>query len=68
MFTITSLQNLVPTTPSAAYLRTMLDGLREAFGWTADERVRYLLRAAGVTPAWTPSRLIALCDGEPKAD
>ena len=45
MFTITSLQNLEPTPPSAPYLRTMLDGLGEAFGWTTDERVRYLLRA-----------------------
>ncbi len=45
MLTITSLQNLAPTSPSAAYLRTMLDGLGEAFGWTVDERVRYLLRA-----------------------
>ena len=68
MFTITSLQNLAPTSPSAPYLRTMLDGLHEALGWTADERVQYLLRAAGVTPAWTASRLIALCDAEPKAD
>ena len=65
MLTITSLQNLEPTTPSAAYLRTMLDGLGEAFGWTADERVRYLLRAPGVTPAWTAGQLLALCDGEP---
>jgi hypothetical protein len=64
MFTITSLQNLEPTPPSAPYLRTMLDGLGEAFGWTAHERVRYLLRAPGVTPTWTASRLVELCDGE----
>jgi hypothetical protein len=51
MVTLTSLQNLEPTTPSAPYLRTMFDGLGEAFGWTVDERVRYLLRAPGVTPA-----------------
>jgi hypothetical protein len=63
MFTITSLQNLEPTPPSAAYLRTMLDGLGEAFGWTADERAQYLLRAPGVTPTWTASRLVELCDG-----
>jgi hypothetical protein len=65
MFTITSLQNLEPTAPSAAYLRTMLDGLGEAFGWTADERADYLLRAPGVTPAWSACRLVELCDGEP---
>jgi hypothetical protein len=43
----------------------MLDGLGEVFGWSQDERVRYLLRAAGVTPAWTAADLIALCDGHP---
>jgi hypothetical protein len=65
MFTITSLQNLEPTTPSEPYLRTMLDGLGEAFGWTAEQRVHYLLRAPGVTPAWSAGRLVELCDGEP---
>ncbi len=62
MVTFTSLQNLEPTTPSAPYLRTMLDGLGEVFGWTVDERVRYLLRAPGVTPAWAAADLIALCE------
>jgi hypothetical protein len=65
MFTITSLQHLEPTAPSAPYLRNMLDGLGEAFGWTADERADYLLRAPGVTPAWSASRLVELCDGKP---
>ena len=65
MFTIPSLQSLEPTAPSEHYLRTMLNGLGEAFGWTAAERVDYLLRAPGVTPAWTASRLVELCDGEP---
>ncbi len=62
MFAITSLQDLEPTPPSAPHLRTMLDGLGEAFGWTTDERVRYLFRAPGVTPAWTASRLVELCE------
>ena len=65
MFAITSLQNLEPTAPSAPYLRTMLAGLGEAFGWTAEQRVHYLLRAPGVTPVWSASRLVELCDGEP---
>jgi hypothetical protein len=65
MFTITSLQNLEPTVPSGPYLRTMLDGLGEAFGWTAEQRVHYLLRAPGVTPAWSAGRLVELCDDEP---
>jgi hypothetical protein len=61
MFTITSLQNLQPAPPSAAYVRTMLDGLGETFGWTADERVDYLLRAPGVAPTWTAGQLVELC-------
>jgi hypothetical protein len=65
MFTITSLQDLDSTPPSAPYLRTLFDGLGEAFGWTAEKRVRYLLRAPGVTPVWSASRLVELCDGEP---
>jgi hypothetical protein len=65
MFSITTLQILEPTAPSAPYLRAMLDGLGEAFGWTAAERAHYLLRAPGVTPAWTTSRLLELCDGKP---
>jgi hypothetical protein len=65
MVTLTSLQNLEPTPPTAPYLRTMLEGLHEVFDWTAQERVRYLLRAPGIAPAWTASRLLALCDGRP---
>jgi hypothetical protein len=63
MLTITSAQHLEPTPPAAPYLRTMLDGLGEAFGWSADERVRYLLSAPGVAPAWTAGQLVELCDG-----
>ena len=54
--TITSLQNLDPTPPSASYLRTMLNGLGEAFGGTEEERANYLLAAPGVRPG---------VDGEP---
>jgi len=63
MFTLTSLQTVDATTPSASYLRVMLDGLGEAFGWTAHARVRYLLRAPGVAPAWNANRLVELCNG-----
>jgi hypothetical protein len=62
MFTITCLQGLEPAPPTAPYLRMMLDGLFEAFGGTADERADYLLRTPGVSPTWTASRLIGLCD------
>lgn len=61
MFTITSLQDLVPNPPSASYLRTVLEGLGESFGWTPQERAQYLLRAPGVAPAWTADRLAELC-------
>ena len=63
MFTMTSLQTLEPATPSSHYLRMVLAGLGEAFAWTAEERVHYLLRAPGVTPAWSAGRLLELCDG-----
>lgn len=62
MFTITTLKPLDPTPPSAPYLRTMLDGLGQTFGWTAAERADYLLRAPGVAMAWTAAQLIELCD------
>ena len=68
MFTITSLQNLDPTPPSAAYARTMLDGLGETFDWTAEERVDYLLRAPGVAPSWTAGGLLELCAPIPSCD
>jgi hypothetical protein len=68
MFTITSLQNLDPAPPSAPYVRTMLDGLGETFGWTADARVRYLLRAPGVAPTWTAGGLLELCAPIPSCD
>jgi hypothetical protein len=65
MFTLTSLQDLEPTPPSSPYLRTMLRGLGEAFGWTADERAGYLLRASGVAPAWDANRIVELCSRQP---
>jgi hypothetical protein len=61
MLTITSLQDLTPQPPSAAYLRTILQGLEEAHSWTVAERVDYLLRAPGVTPTWTDQDLRELC-------
>jgi hypothetical protein len=65
MFTITCSSKLEPTVPSAPYLRTMLDGLAETFGGTAQERAYYLLRAPGVAPTWTSSQLVDLCDWGP---
>ena len=61
MLSITSLQDLVPTPPSAPYLRTILAGLGEVFGWGVDQRIEYLMRARGVTPVWTRDALSSLC-------
>jgi hypothetical protein len=62
MLTITSLQRLTPTAPSAAYLATMMAGLAETYDWGPAGQVEYLLRAPGVAPAWTAERLSELCD------
>lgn len=60
MLCLTSQRALDPAPPSAPYLRTILVGLREAFGWTALECADYLLRARGVAPAWSQVRIGAL--------
>jgi hypothetical protein len=65
MFTITRAHMPEPTPPTAAYLRTLLDGLAETFDSTGDERVQYLMRAPGVTPTWTAGHIASLC---PNAD
>ena len=62
-FCLTSQTRPVPAPPSAAYLRTILVGLGELRGWSADERATYLLRAAGVAPAWTHETLTTLALG-----
>ena len=60
MFCLTSHRTLATAPPSAAYLRTILAGLHEAYDWTAEEGAHYLLRARGVAPAWSEDRIAAL--------
>jgi hypothetical protein len=60
MFCLTSHRALDPAPPSAAYLRTIIVGLREAFDWTSGQSAHYLLRARGVAPTWSEDRIIAL--------
>lgn len=60
MFCLTSHRLPEPAPPSAAYLRTILVGLREAFGRTTPESARYLVQARGVSPAWSTARISAL--------
>lgn len=49
MFTVThgEAAELVPAAPSAAYLRWIATGLREAHGWDAGQVAAYLSRARG---------------------
>lgn len=43
--------------PSAAYVRTMLEGLADGFGLDAGARVAYLAAAEGVSPPWSVDAL-----------
>jgi hypothetical protein len=66
LLTITSawaLGDVTPAAPSAAYLRTIGDGLAEAHGWTPSQAAAHLLRCPGVSPDWTPDALVALLAG-----
>ncbi len=60
MFCLTSQQARDPAPPSAPYLRTILVGLHEAFGWTNHQCAHYLMRARGITPEWSRSQISAL--------
>lgn len=60
MFCLTSQRLLEPAPPSAAYLRVILAGLREVFGWTSSQSADYLLEASGVTPTWSRASISAL--------
>ena len=43
--------------PSAAYVRTMLEGLADGFGLDTEARVDYLAGADGVASRWTVEAL-----------
>ncbi|GAA0929546.1 hypothetical protein GCM10009554_11980 [Kribbella koreensis] len=51
---------LVPAAPSAAYLRWIAAGLREAHGWDVGRVVDYLGGAVGVRGQWSRDELIAV--------
>ncbi|UIJ36056.1 histone deacetylase [Allobranchiibius sp. GilTou73] len=48
--------------PSAAYLRRIADGLREAHGWSAEQTCDYLLDCPGVQPTWSRASLAGATD------
>lgn len=49
-----------PAPPATAYLRRVVHGLVETFGWTADECAEYLVAAPGVAPTWTRADVVGL--------
>lgn len=65
---LTSRQPLVPAPPSAAYLRTIADGLWEAYAWPPSRVAAYLLQARGVTPAWTEEQITDLVAADRRID
>jgi hypothetical protein len=48
------------TAPSAAYLRTLIAGLRETYGWTGRRIGRYLAGLPGARDHWTAADIAAL--------
>jgi hypothetical protein len=60
LLTLTSTRTLPANAPSAAYARTMLEGLADGFGLDAPARVGYLAAAAGVSPPWSVEQLARL--------
>ncbi|MFC7362686.1 histone deacetylase [Nocardioides astragali] len=53
LVTLSSTRDHRARPPSAAYVRTMLDGLAEGFDLDAEARVAYLAGMAGMSPGWT---------------
>ena len=62
MFTIThhDVAGLAPAAPTAAYLRWITVGLREAHAYDDHRIARYLVAAPGVQGAWTEAEIVAL--------
>jgi hypothetical protein len=62
MFTIThhDVASLVPASPTAAYLRWIILGLRETHAYDDARIARYLAAAPGVRGAWSEPEIVAL--------
>jgi hypothetical protein len=65
MFTVThgDVSELEPAAPSAAYLRWIAAGLREAHGWNGLQVATYLIEAPGVRNKWAMEELTAVTAG-----
>jgi hypothetical protein len=59
MFTVThgDVSELEPAAPSAAYVRWIAAGLREAHGWDGAQVAAYLIEAPGVRKEWSMDEL-----------
>src|SRR4029077_15856765 len=60
ILSFTSARSHEPAAPSEAYLRTILRGLGQTFGWAPEASAEYLLGAPGVAPTWSADRLVCL--------
>jgi hypothetical protein len=62
VLSFTSALSRDPAPPSAPYLRTILRGLGQTFGWTPEVSASYLMEAPGVAPAWSDDDLVRLAE------
>jgi hypothetical protein len=62
MLSFTSTRSREPAAPSEAYLRTIMRGLGQTFGWRPQTSAEYLLGAPGVAPTWSADRLERLAE------
>ena len=60
LLTVTNhdIHGLALAAPSAAYLRSIATGLREAHGWDDARIASYLAAAAGARESWTPAAVL----------
>jgi hypothetical protein len=58
--TITAHSPPEPEAPTAAYLRWVCAGLREAYGWSPERVGRYLADCCGVRGRWSEDDLVDL--------
>lgn len=65
MVTVTcaDVTTLEPAAPSAAYLRRIATGLREAHGWDAERAARYLAGHEGIDGTWSYDELVEVAAG-----
>ena len=57
LLTLSSSRDHPANPPSAAYLRTMMDGLAEGFALDIEEQIAYLAGLPGMAPTWTADEL-----------